>query len=345
MSEIAAKLGKGKKIQISKDSLNFHMLVTGQSGSGKTYALQMLEKSLAVQGGYILVLDFAQTHSEIGHECVRYIDAKKSGIPLTFLSPVKKPDGTFQDAKDVVEDIIDMFSAVKRLGVRQKALFRKILAGAIDSFPRGMNECSFLWKALQEFIIINEGKDLAAEGERIMDLYGDFLETVNFRPTQRIIEAGKITVLDLSGFPHSIQTVLAETIMAILWRIFRIKGRYASSSLYVVCDECQLLNLRDGSIMSQILREGRKFNFSLLLSTQTLTTFSKQEQAILQQTGTNLYFKPSPHEIRQIAKWIDLDNQKQVEKMLRTLSVGKCIATGKFQVGGVTVERPLTIEF
>ena len=48
---------------------------------------------------------------------------------------------------------------------------------------------------------------------------------------------------------------------------------------YVVLDEVQNLDHRQGSPLEKMLREGRKFGVSLILATQTLSNLKKEEQA------------------------------------------------------------------
>ena len=43
--------GTGKYVHIAEDADNSSLLVLGRSGSGKTYALQQIEKNIAENGG------------------------------------------------------------------------------------------------------------------------------------------------------------------------------------------------------------------------------------------------------------------------------------------------------
>lgn len=84
------------------------------------------------------------------------------------------------------------------------------------------------------------------------------------------LEKGKIQVFDVNGYSPNVQRLLAELIIAVIWRWQRIKRDGAACPVYIVCDEFQLLSLKKDSVLSQIMREGRKFQVSLLLATQTL---------------------------------------------------------------------------
>ena len=59
--------GTGKCVHIAEDADNSSILVLGRSGSGKTYALQQIEKNIAEGGGMVLVLNFNSTHDFLNY--------------------------------------------------------------------------------------------------------------------------------------------------------------------------------------------------------------------------------------------------------------------------------------
>ena len=54
--------GTGKYVHIAEDADNSSLLVLGRSGSGKTYALQQIEKNIAENGGCVPV---SYTHLDV----------------------------------------------------------------------------------------------------------------------------------------------------------------------------------------------------------------------------------------------------------------------------------------
>lgn len=97
--------------------------------------------------------------------------------------------------------------------------------------------------------------------------------------------------------------------------------------------------------MAQILREGRKFNLSLLLATQTLFTFNTDKRLLLQQPATKLYFKPVESELKKIAKQFPDIDPKDAERLLQGLRIGECLATGEFEIAGRSEFRTLKVSF
>lgn len=74
--------------------------------------------------------------------------------------------------------------------------------------------------------------------------------------------------------------------------------------------------------MEQILSEGRKFKFSLILATQSLAAFDMKKRAILQQPSTKLYFRPFELDLRRIKKGFPDMSPADARTILQGLKVG-----------------------
>ena len=95
-----AKLGRlrgmGNYVHIAEDADNSSILVLGRSGSGKTYALQQIEKNIAEGGGMVLVLNFNSTHDFLNYgenQKVKRINIRAEGYPFPLFCPMIFPDG------------------------------------------------------------------------------------------------------------------------------------------------------------------------------------------------------------------------------------------------------------
>lgn len=115
--------------------------------------------------------------------------------------------------------------------------------------------------------------------------------------------------------------------------------------MFVVCDECQALNLQDGGIISEILREGRKYRFYMLAATQTLKPLKNSERSILNQAATKLYFGLADEDLNLILKHYQKKEADIITKIIRSLSVGQALAFGCFKVGNLLVQKPLKVSF
>jgi len=339
----SVKLGKAagteSYLRIDGDAENMSILITGKSGTGKTTALRKISRNIADDGGSVLMLSFRGTQAMMAHGGnVRKISAYKEGIPLTMLAPVSHPDGSREDVDDVIESVVNIFADVARLQSRQKMALREAVGRAVRSRDSRANEVGAIGR---ELCRDRENEAAIAVYERF---HGVFKKAV-VSAGKPFLESGKITVLDLDGFSPDTQKFLAELVLAILWRYFIVWGQHAGRTLYIVCDEFHNLSLRSNSILSQILREGRKFNIAMLLATQTMDGFTKSERAVLNQAATRLYFRQACSEARSIAKRLMAGRADELEGMLKNLQRGECVAYGRLRVGSSALERPVRMTF
>lgn len=314
------------------------MLITGRSGSGKTVAMKMIENAIADDGGIVLVLNFNNTHQpeEQSQDTYR-INVLKEGLPFPLLCPIDRPDGSMEDFDDVVEEAVDIFSNTSRLQVKQKMALRNALQRVITKTGGHIESMDELGKELMS-------DDSEASQSTYVRLFSVFSK-VKFSQGGTRIKAGRVTVLDFSGFSGKKQAFLAEMTLSILWRYFRIYGQFLDRQVHVACDEFQVLKLHDEAVVSQILREGRKFNLALILATQTLAVYDRGKRAVLQQAATQLYFHPTAGEVPQICSLLGWGKSDELRKKLTELKVGECIGCGCFTIGSKRFERPLKISF
>lgn len=338
LGNISTLTGKGPWVRIARDADNQSVLILGRSGSGKTYALKEIEKDLAASGEAVLVLNFHNTHAGFEQsQYVNWIDVYGEGIPLRFLYPMTRPNGTIESAEDVVEAALETFNKVSPLQVHQKSVLRKAIRQAFQRRDNVKNELLAIGDELR--------KDEDDSAEAVYDKFYVLFTKGQVSTTGQLVERGRVTILDLSGYDEQSQTFFAEMVLSCVWRYFRIWGQYARSNLHIMCDEFQSLSLHRKGVLSQILREGRKYHLALLLATQTLQDFEKGEKAMLQQAATQLYFHPAPSEVRQMVKALNTESKDIFEQMLMNLQKGECVAQGRFKVGGICMEKPIKMRF
>ena len=149
-------------------------------------------------------------------------------------------------------------------------------------------------------------------------------------------------MVQLSDFPESEKKFLAEFIITLFWK----ETRHGMKKFNVmVLDEFQFLRLQSGEALISILREGRKYALSVVLSTQFIGHFSKQELESLLQAGNIVIFKPSSNDMHFSAKMVANGNIKQWEKVLSNLEVGEALLRGHYMINGRknVCEKPIVL--
>lgn len=336
--ELGYAEGIREKVKISEKALNFHVIITGMSGSGKTKALQNMEKGIADSGGCVVVLNYNATHDyqNCRDESIVHHSVKEKGMPFELLKAIHTRYGKYEEKEDIVESVTNSFCRIEKLGGNQKKVLKKVIEYVLNA-PSESGEIQMMEDALV--------KSTSKDCDDILGRFGKLLNVLKSGEMPVQLEDGKIYDIDFFGFDNSLQWMLAELILAWLWRYAQLSGENKKRGIFVICDEFQNLAHEKGSILAQILREGRRCKLFLLLATQTLAGVERCDRIILNQVGTKLFFRPVEEEVRQVAKLVDSQHIDELCKLLRELQIGECLTIGKLCVGTVLVDRALKISF
>lgn len=334
MNEAGYISGTNLELKISENATNQSVLITGGSGNGKTVAMNKIAIKRGKKGQNILMFNYGGIHEKIlCDEWYNVIKAKRDGIPIQMFEHFSSEYGGTEEDADVSEAVADVFSQVTKLGCDGRYSLEKACQKAIEL----RETCEDDMKCLYDGIL------LLKEDERkyLMAKYRSIFIRVKFHKRFELWRDEKATVIDLSGYPQSIQLILTQLVLSVLWRYHQVYGQQMITGTTVVLDEFHNFPLQDGSVITQILREGRKFNLSLLLATQTLSTYDAAKRTILQQPATRLYFKPVESELKRIAKQFPDIEAEYAERLLQNLRIGECLACGEFEIGGISKRRSM----
>lgn len=336
--ELGKTAGIRAKVTTVPNPMNWHFLITGISGSGKTVALQKIEKRIAANGGCVIVLNYGATHNwdKEDEKMTVHHSVRKQGMPFHILQPIPASDGEYEEKMDIVENILQVLDKIRHLGVRQKMALREIIGLAIENASPG-HEMEVLTKQFAD--VENPECENTAEQFRIL------FSRIKDCQKELDIQPGKIYDIDFWGYDSSTQSVLAELILAWMWRYAKLHGHEKEQEIFVACDEFQNLGYGTKSTIAEILREGRRCKLSLLLATQTLAGIGQDSKDILAQVGTRLFFKPSGEEVSSVSKFICPEKPDVMRNLLQELQVGECIAQGKFCAGNISIDRALKLRF
>lgn len=338
------KIGKEmegqEQVRVASDVMNNHILITGTSGSGKTVAQKYIERGIVEDGGSVVVLNYNQTHMDMEGNHMEIIHVRQDGFPMSLIVPVGNERDDQESQLEVAQNVLKVLEGIDKLSARQKAVIR--LAIREMGIPcLGENEFAEIGKKIES--IGKKNKRLEDAAESVLDKYFELFHLVK-TGVREVVIPGKIVVIDLSGYDMRTQKILAELSISMLWRDARRKGGQPPFPAYLILDEFQALDCRKGSMIEEILREGRKFGLHLVMATQTLSTFPKEIQPVLEIPATKLYFPMVERERRRLARQLPCSID-QNEKVLSGLKKGTCLATGAFEIGGYPCRRPILLTF
>lgn len=340
---LGKSLAGNRFIEVSKNAFNSSLLLTGLSGSGKTWKLRKLEKSLAESGEHVLVLDYHGTHQSLDSDeeefLVRRMKVDEEGIPLGLFTPLSLPNGSWENSEDVANEIVKNFSYINGgLGSKQAATLRRAAAQAYGIHGHFSNDLRALDFALQE---MERNDSIAAD---LREKFWTVFHYGNFYAGENFLESEKVNIYDFNAFDLETQKGLIELLLGTVWRYACRYGQISNQNLFIICDEFQILNLGKNGILAQILREGRKFHIGLILATQTLSGFSKETKALLEQVATRMYFRTTPAEALRQGIELDANNKEIMRNSLLHLRRGQCIVSGLLSAeNGSEISKPLIL--
>ena len=355
----------------NKNMGNRHLLITGKSGQGKTYAIQgfLLECSRA--GIPMVIVDYTegfttkklndlfkeQMGDKIKQKPVKYIkmpinpfERHKVDIHeildddvLDMLSEEEIRENSMEDAVAVSTRLADILTHVYDFGPQQYAAIYAACKSGLEKYSADMNFEYFR----QELENIN-----SKEAKSVLTKLTPFLDTdlFNTKATMdwgdMLYNNGTVNVIQLTQIPRDMQIAVTEFILWDMWYYSVLNGE-EKNPFIVVLDEAQNLDFGEKSVANKILTEGRKFGWSGWFATQFLKGQLKEDEiGRLYQASQRVYFRPPDNELVSMAQSIDQDRSHTSDwvNRLKNLNKGECVVSGDSIFGtGVQKKYPVQL--
>lgn len=287
---------------------NPHVLIIGESGYGKSYAIAALITELAQQGIRSIIFDYAQGFSSHNAPPNFYqfarpveIDAAQCGIDINPLQPFPFD---IHGPVSVAQRVADTFRRIyPQLGVQQHALLRQTVLDVLTDGPVESSQAerwhftpppfSRLYDAL-----LARSQDYENPSRRLAATLAAHVSTLfvfnTFRSDglqlqwDRLLSGDRnVLILNLRGLEMSLEKAVTEFL---LWNFIGYIEALGAGPLrcFVVLDEAHKLAFDSGSPTDKLLREGRKFGLGVILASQQPEDFSAVAFA---NTATKLVFQ------------------------------------------------------
>ncbi|WP_444997908.1 DNA phosphorothioation-dependent restriction protein DptH [Aliikangiella sp. IMCC44359] len=323
----------------NKQLANRHLIVFGRSGQGKTYCIQGILMEMAKTQYNSLVIDYTNGFlpNHLEHEFNSTLNPESHFLaqqPMG-ISPFRKQKQDFggvtleEKGHVVAARIASVFNQVySSIGEQQLATLINVIEDGVSR--HGANyDFSCMLDDLRE-----EGKIGEALANKLSPMVKSKLfDNSNSQGWHRIFKdaKSKVNIVQLASLSRDIMQLATEFT---LWDLYAFACSYGQKNrpLPIVLDEVQNLDHRLESPLGKMLTEGRKYGFSLILATQTLSMMAKEEQDRLFQASHKLFFAPAETEIQSYAKLLEQaipgSNKKAWLEELAKLKKGECISIG-----------------
>ena len=340
---------------------NRHFLIFGNSGMGKTYAIQAILAELARKSQNSLIADYTNgfLNKQLQQSFLKAVNplqyiVKKTGLPINPFRKGVDDDGcggTLEESEwDVATRVTSIFNSVYNLGDQQQSVL-------IDAIQTGMSSKSDfgmadLIPALEAFI--DDGVHQQTSLKSVISKLKPFVaaklfkdgETIGwdeiFADKERLCQVFQMTMLDRTTY-----LLLTEFVLWDLYSTARTAWGEKTPHV-IVLDEVQNLDQRLDSPLGKFLTEGRKFGLCLIAATQTLSNLKDDEKARLFQSAHKLFFKPADSELKRYSELVKSAAQsgtsEEWKSRLSALSKGQCISIGPSAEGDSFKVRVSTID-
>lgn len=319
----------------SNDNSNNHILITGVSGSGKTYEIYNIISQDIKKGIPVVIIDTASSFklSEMPKEFktltsgfITEYNASREVLPINpFALKEYIDEGVYytETSNEVANRMSSIFKRNLKLGCRQ---YPTVL-GTIMCM---LNEkVSLTMDSLIERLYITD-KYAAQVAEKLYPI----TTSVKFSNTTKDIwcditdrSAPKITIFQLSSLGKDAARLCADIILDDFFKHLMLVGE-CDTPVTLVLDELQNLDLDNEAILSKMLKESRKYGLSMVCCTQHLTFKSSSSNTIirdLEQAGTKLYFRPAEIDIFKLIKLLAVNSNLYWGEVVKKLQRGRCI--------------------
>jgi len=287
---------------------NPHMLILGESGFGKTYAITCTVTELARRGCCSIVFDYGQGFSDATAPAAFLEHAKPVSIEVSREGVAMNPLSLFptdiHGPVNVAQRVADTFQRVyPQVGVQQHAVLRQAVlelmrdGGITPEEPSTWLQPPPAFNEL-EAMLMSYGSSPDHPYRRIAASVASHISTVFVFNTFRndgaeldwepmLSPQGRVYVLQLKGLEHSLEQAVTEFLLWSLIGFVEALGP-GGRRCFIVLDEAHKLAFSAGSPTEKLLREGRKFGLGVILASQQPEDFSPVAFA---NTATKLVFQ------------------------------------------------------
>lgn len=308
---------------------NNHILITGESGSGKSY---LMAKTVA----YL---------NEMGYHTIMF-DSSGSAILDELLTPL--PKSVVEDNFDFIDleseplDI-DPFDVkdIKRSDSRANIFTSILLSAAIEITQSQTDRLQTLIHENIHELCKNDSLNietlknlLIEDGSTLSSLKTKLIPTLNFfeskktdnRKTwnQLIEESKKTIVISLDARSGACNKKIFDILIASL---YNYHSRHRADKLFIIIDEITDQNLSESGIINKIFTQGRKHNLNIIAATQKFRLSGKDEWDTLNNAKTKIFFKPHPNFIYTVMNELNMPQSER--RILADMKKGDCFISAE----------------
>jgi len=288
---------------------NPHMMITGETGSGKTQATKAILAEMRRFDVPALILDFKDDYSEPVYaetEGLNVYDPSYQSLPFNPLAPAVDPRSGRVNPTHHVHQLTDIVKRIYRLGDQQAYRLRESMKAAYEA--AGIPARAFVPETGQSYPAfesvqdeLSQDKDNQALLGRMSPIFDLELFSSGAQVNDFASVAEQSTVIRLAQLPgDEVKNSVAEFFLMALYNYLIRQPQSHRLGRLAVLDEAW--RLVESPFLPPLMREGRAFGLGVIIASQFPTDLPT---AVAGSTATKLYFsQTNVEQIREIQRTI-----------------------------------------
>jgi len=288
---------------------NPHLMITGETGSGKTQATKAILADMRPFAIPALILDFKDDYSEpVYAETERFsvYDPSDQSLPFNPLAPAADPRSGRVNPTHHLHQLTDIIKRIYRLGDQQAYRLREAMKAVYEAagvptraFVPDAEQTYPAFEAVQEQL--REDKDNQGLLGRMSPIFDLELFSSGAQVTDFASVAEQNTVIRLAQLPgDEVKNSVAEFFLMALYNYLIRQPQSHQLTQIAVLDEAW--RLVESPFLEPLMREGRAFGLGVVIASQFPTDLPT---AVAGSTATKLYFsQTNVEQIRDIQRTI-----------------------------------------
>ncbi|MEM3240923.1 MAG: DUF87 domain-containing protein [Candidatus Micrarchaeaceae archaeon] len=306
------------KLKISpSNAMNRNIVITGQTGTGKSSACKTIVKGLASLGYSLLILDFHNEYIGLAGE----IGVKVYDADMLQMDIMQQDGSNEEKAADVAETL----RKILKLGYRQYNELYKLALYTYSVCERTGKEPSIAQLLYSLAVFSKNAKGTEAN---ILDVLKTRLVLLAHKTNavhvdfEKTIETG--AVFALAGMHNNeTQTAFAESFIRRLYQ--QVLRKRPSKNIYLVVEEAG--KLQNSVTLDRLIAEGRKYGVGIIAIAQRAKAISSEIRSNAELFIA--FYQREPEELNYLTNMLAAGNELErfieVKKALRSLQRGTAL--------------------
>jgi hypothetical protein len=288
---------------------NPHLMITGETGSGKTQATKVILSDLKPFDVPALILDFKDDYSDPTYaetEGLNVYDPNEQSLPFNPLAPAVDPRSGRVNPTHHLHQLTDIIKRIYRLGDQQAYRLREAMKAVYES--AGVPGRAFVpehGQTYPPFQVVQDELQADKDNQALLGRMSPIFDLELFSSGAQAADFATVvessTVIRLAQLPgDEVKNSVAEFFLMALYNYLIRQPQSHRFSRLLVLDEAW--RLVESPFLEPLMREGRAFGLGVLIASQFPTDLPA---AVAGSTATKLFFsQTNVEQIRDIQRTI-----------------------------------------